>query len=90
MTTVERPLRRIVPPDRVVVHATDLGGVAVLKHGDLYLLTDPFGDVHRDSRGLGLYHRDTRILSCSVLRSTGPGRRSCVATSTRTSGARSS
>ncbi len=68
MTTVERPLRRIVPPDRVVVHATDLGGVAVLKYGELYLLTDPFGDVHRDSRGLGLYHLDTRILSCAVLK----------------------
>jgi glycogen debranching enzyme len=51
----------------VVVHATDLGGVAVLKQGDLYLLTDPFGDVHRDSRGLGLYRSDTRILACSVV-----------------------
>jgi hypothetical protein len=61
-------LRRIVPPERVVIHATDLGGVAVLKHGDLYLLTDPFGDIHRDSRGLGLYRGDTRILACSVLR----------------------
>jgi glycogen debranching enzyme len=68
VSTVDRPLRRIVPPERVVVHATDLGGVAVLKHGDLYLLTDPFGDIHRDSRGLGLYRADTRVLSCSVLR----------------------
>ena len=68
MSTVERLLRRITPPERVVVHATDLGGVAVLKHGDLYLLTDPFGDIHRDSRGLGLYRGDTRVLSCSVLR----------------------
>ncbi|MDP9483839.1 MAG: amylo-alpha-1,6-glucosidase [Chloroflexota bacterium] len=67
MTTADRPLRRIAPPARVVVHATDLGGVAVLKQGDLYLLTDPFGDVHRDSRGLGLYRSDTRILACSVL-----------------------
>jgi glycogen debranching enzyme len=67
VSTVERPLRRIVPPERVVVHATDLGGVGVLKHGDIYLLTDPFGDIHRDSRGLGLYHADTRILACSVL-----------------------
>ena len=50
-----------------MVHATDLGGVAVLKQGDLYLLTDPFGDVHLDSRGLGLYHSDTRILACSVI-----------------------
>ena len=68
MSTVDRPLRRIVPPERLVVHATDLGGVGVLKHGDLYLLTDPFGDIHRDSRGLGLYRGDTRVLSCSVLR----------------------
>jgi glycogen debranching enzyme len=68
VSTVERPLRRIVPPERVVVHATDLGGVAVLKHGDLYLLTDSFGDIHRDSRGLGLYRGDTRVLACSVLR----------------------
>src|SRR5438445_7733084 len=35
--------------------ATDLGSVQVLKHGNLYLLTDPFGDIHPDSRGLGLY-----------------------------------
>ena len=71
MSTVDRPLRRITPPERVVVHATDLGGVGVLKHGDLYLLTDPFGDIHRDSRGLGLYRGDTRVLSCSVLRVAG-------------------
>ncbi|HXI80667.1 MAG TPA: hypothetical protein VNM34_07595, partial [Verrucomicrobiae bacterium] len=32
--------------------ATDLGSVQVLKHGNLYLLTDPFGDIHPDSRGL--------------------------------------
>ena len=68
MSTLDRRLRRIAPPERVVVHATDLGGVGVLKHGDLYLLTDPFGDIHRDSRGLGLYRGDTRVLSCSVLR----------------------
>jgi glycogen debranching enzyme len=51
-----------------IVHATDLGSVQVLKHGNLSLLTDPFGDIHPDSRGLGLYHGDTRILSCEVLR----------------------
>ena len=55
---------RIVP----IAHATDLGSVQVLKHADLFLLTDPFGDIHVDSRGLGLYDRDTRILSCSQLR----------------------
>jgi hypothetical protein len=44
--------------------ATDLGMVQVLKHGNLYLLTDPFGDIHPDSRGLGLNASDTRLLSC--------------------------
>ena len=34
----------------------------------MYLLTDTFGDVHPDSRGLGLYDGDTRRLSCSILR----------------------
>ncbi len=48
--------------------ATDLGSVQVLKHGNLYLLTDPFGDIHPDSRGLGLYLSDTRLLSCCSLR----------------------
>ena len=48
--------------------ATDLGSVQVLKHGNLYLLTDPFGDIHPDSRGLGLYDSDTRLLSCCALR----------------------
>jgi len=48
--------------------ATDLGSVQVLKHGNMFLLTDQFGDIHSDSRGLGLYRDDTRLLSCSVLR----------------------
>jgi glycogen debranching enzyme len=48
--------------------ATDLGSVQVLKHGNVFLLTDQFGDIHSDSRGLGLYRNDTRLLSCSVLR----------------------
>jgi glycogen debranching enzyme len=51
-----------------IVKATDLGSVQVLKHANLYLLTDAFGDIHNDARGLGLYHGDTRLLSCSVLR----------------------
>ncbi|HEY7131806.1 MAG TPA: glycogen debranching N-terminal domain-containing protein, partial [Candidatus Limnocylindrales bacterium] len=55
---------REVPIER----ATDLGSVQVLKHGNLYLLTDPFGDIHPDSRGLGLYLSDTRLLSCCSLR----------------------
>ena len=51
-----------------IVQATDLGSVQVLKHANLYLLTDVFGDIHNDARGLGLYHGDTRLVSCSVLR----------------------
>src|SRR5947208_13008452 len=58
----------IEPRPATIVKATDLGSVQVLKHGNLYLLTDPFGDIHPDSRGLGLYDSDTRLLSCCVLR----------------------
>ena len=63
-----RPAQRsFTAPAREVIRATDLSGVGVLKEGNLYLLTDPFGDIHPDSRGLGLYAGDTRILSCLVL-----------------------
>ena len=51
-----------------IVKATDLGSVQVLKHGNRFMLTDSFGDIHPDTRGLGLYHGDTRVLACSVLR----------------------
>jgi glycogen debranching enzyme len=54
-----------------IVHATDLGGVQVLKHDELYLLTDGFGDIHPDTRGLGLYQGDTRIVSCLAFRING-------------------
>ncbi|MEO5885193.1 MAG: glycogen debranching N-terminal domain-containing protein, partial [Candidatus Limnocylindrales bacterium] len=63
-TTVRFLPARVVP----IAHATDLGSVQVLKHGNRFLLTDAFGDIVADSRGLGLYHGDTRILACSVLR----------------------
>ena len=60
---------RMIEPRLVPIQqATDLGMVQVLKHGNLFLLTDPFGDIHPDSRGLGLYHSDTRLLSCCALR----------------------
>ncbi len=60
---------RFLPPrDRPITRATDLGSVQVLKHGNLYLLTDAFGDIHPDSRGMGLYKGDSRLLSCAVLR----------------------
>jgi glycogen debranching enzyme len=62
---------QLPPPHPTIVPATDLGGVGVLKHGNLYFLSDPFGDVHPDSRGLGLYDLDTRVLSCAVLRLNG-------------------
>ncbi len=61
-------IRFIGPRTAEIAHATDLGSVQVVKHGDLFLLTDPFGDIHVDSRGLGLYDRDTRLLSCSQIR----------------------
>jgi len=60
---------RLIEPRLIPIEkATDLGSVQVLKHGNLFLLTDQFGDIHSDSRGLGLYRDDTRLLSCSVLR----------------------
>ena len=60
---------RLIEPRLIPIEkATDLGSVQVLKHGNLFLLTDQFGDMHSDSRGLGLYRNDTRLLSCSVLR----------------------
>ena len=61
-------IRFLPSRDRPIARATDLGSVQVLKHGNWYLLTDAFGDIHPDSRGLGLYEGDTRLLSCSVLR----------------------
>lgn len=68
MSRAQAGIRTFQPPEPSIVRATDLGGVDVLKHGNLYLISDPFGDVHPDSRGLGLYASETRILSCSVLR----------------------
>jgi glycogen debranching enzyme len=69
--TVPDAARLIEVPQPQIVVATDLGSVMVLKHANLYLLSDQFGDVHADSRGLGLYDEDTRILSCGVLRVNG-------------------
>jgi glycogen debranching enzyme len=70
--TVHRAATRELPPrDSKIVRATDLGGVQVLKHEDLYLLSDAFGDIRPDSRGLGLYAGDTRIVSCLALRVNG-------------------
>jgi glycogen debranching enzyme len=64
-------VRYIEPGPVAIQQATDLGNVQVLKHENVYLLTDQFGDIHPDSRGLGLYLGDTRLLSCSVLRIAG-------------------
>ncbi len=72
MTTPDATEVTFQPPgSSPIIRATDLGSVQVLKHGNLYLLTDPFGDIHPDSRGLGLYRSDTRILSSLVLRVAG-------------------
>jgi glycogen debranching enzyme len=54
-----------------VARATDLAGVLVLKHDDMFLLTDARGDIERDHRGLGLYAGDTRFLSLYELRVNG-------------------
>jgi hypothetical protein len=61
------PLRTFAARPRPIVKATDLGSAQVLKHLDLFLVSDAFGDIHPDSRGMGLYDGDTRVLSCSVL-----------------------
>jgi glycogen debranching enzyme len=61
-------VRFFEPRDGRIEKATDLGSVQVLKHGNLFMLTDQFGDIHADSRGLGLYREDSRLLSCAVLR----------------------
>ena len=47
----------------VIIRATDLTGVHVLKHENLFMLTNAHGDIRPDGRGLGLYHNDTRVLS---------------------------
>lgn len=39
----------------------------MLRHGALTLVADPFGDIHPDSRGLGLYLGDSRVLSALAL-----------------------
>ncbi|MEZ4597285.1 MAG: glycogen debranching N-terminal domain-containing protein [Chloroflexota bacterium] len=51
-----------------VTRATDLTGTLVLKHDRRFLLSDAFGDLRTDSRGLGLYEGDTRVLSRLELR----------------------
>ena len=55
----------------VVVRATDLTGVQILKHDNLFMLSDAYGDIHVDGRGLGLYDGDTRVLSIYDLRLNG-------------------
>jgi glycogen debranching enzyme len=67
-TDPPREIALIAPP---IIPATDLGNVQVLKHSTAFLLSDQFGDVHPDSRGLGLYQDDTRILSRLELRLNG-------------------
>jgi len=71
MPTTTDEIRWIEASPRPIEKATDLGNVQVLKHSNLYLLTDQFGDIHPDGRGLGLYDGDTRRLSCAILRVSG-------------------
>lgn len=54
-----------------IVRASDLTGVHVLKHEDLFMLSNAHGDVRPDGRGLGLYNGDTRLLSTYDLRLNG-------------------
>lgn len=68
---VSAPVRTFPARPRPIVKATDLGSAQVLKHLDMFLVSDAFGDIHLDSRGMGLYDGDTRILSYSVLRIAG-------------------
>jgi glycogen debranching enzyme len=63
---------RVVPGTTPpVLRATDLTGVHVLKHDNLFMLSDAYGDIHLDGRGLGLYDGDTRMLSTYDLRLNG-------------------
>jgi glycogen debranching enzyme len=55
----------------MILRATDLTGVHVLKHDNLFMLSSAHGDVRPDGRGLGLYDSDTRILSTYDLRLNG-------------------
>jgi glycogen debranching enzyme len=68
---VRSPTRTIPAPVVKIIPATDLGSVEVAKRGNRYLLTDHWGDIRIDGRGLGLYDLDTRILSTSILRLNG-------------------
>src|SRR3974390_1913567 len=53
----------LAPISRPIVKATDPRATAVLRLGALTLVADPFGDLRPDTRGLGLYLGDTRVLS---------------------------
>jgi glycogen debranching enzyme len=59
------------PAATPITRATDLTGVLVLKHDSLFMMTDAYGDLHRDGRGLGLYSGDTRFLSHYEMRLNG-------------------
>lgn len=71
MTGPALAVHTLAPMAVTIQPATDLTGVLTLKHENLYLLTDAFGDIHPDMRGLGLYRDDTRVLSDYQLRVNG-------------------
>jgi glycogen debranching enzyme len=61
-----RPTAHVTEADagrQQIVRATDLTGVHVLKHENMFMLTNAHGDIRPDGRGLGLYDSDTRVLS---------------------------
>jgi glycogen debranching enzyme len=71
LTSRSETIREIPTSPTEIIRATDLGGVRVLKRGDIYLLADELGDVYPDSRGLGLYSSDTRVVSYLAVRING-------------------
>ena len=64
-------IRLVEPRLRSITPAVDLGGVDVLKHGNMFLVADQAGDIEPDGRGLGLYDGDTRIVSMATLKVAG-------------------
>ena len=67
MTGLGDPTATAAAADHIQ-RATDLTGTLVLKHDRCFLLSDAYGDVRRDQRGLGLYLGDTRVLCRYELR----------------------
>jgi glycogen debranching enzyme len=60
--TSESGLRLLPEPEPMAVQ--DIREALVIREGDIFLLTEPGGDIHADNiHGYGLYRSDTRYLS---------------------------